>query len=201
MIPTVRFKFSWIYDQNYRKSPGIQRWLKEQELNYPSIDKIKAYIEKAERSWRPIEKKILSEQSKILGLPWHEKETVCYLVGVGIPFSDPLTISIIKRSENAFVDVLTHEMVHQLFMQGNNYENSKKAWDYIYTKYKSESQVTKIHIPLHALHKHILLNFFDKKRFSNEMKSVKSPDYIRSWEIVERDGYEQILQEFTKRII
>jgi hypothetical protein len=54
---------------------------------------------------------------------------------------------------------------------------------------------------LHAFHSHIYLKFFDEERLKQDIKRVKKlKDYRKSWEIVEREGYEKIINEFVKRV-
>ena len=104
-IPRIEFKYSWIYDQNWKEWIKLYR---RQLQQYPSEKKIQNFIKKVEPLWRKEEKKILQELSKITGLPWKVKTIICYVVGGCRPFSDPLTIRIFKNP-NDFIDTLTHE--------------------------------------------------------------------------------------------
>ncbi len=197
MIPKIIFKYSWIYDQNWKEWIKIY---KRKKGRYPSTKQILNYIEKVEKLWRKDEKKILEELSKVSGLKWRSKIIYCYVVGRCIPFSDPLTLSLYDKLDY-FIDVLIHELIHQLFTQRGNMDKSKKAWNYINRKYRKESHTTRIHIPLHAIHSYIYLKFFDKKRLSRDIKRISFlPDYKKSWEIVEREGYEKIIKEFKRRV-
>lgn len=197
MIPKVVFKYSWIYDQNWKKWIKLYRKIDK----YPSTRKILNYIKKVEKLWRKDEKKIFAELSKISGLKWKSKIFYCYVVGRCIPFSDPLTLPVYEKHPDYFVDVLTHELIHQLFVEGGNLEKSKTAWSYIDRKYREESHTTKIHIPLYALHSHIYQKFYDERRLNRNIDFIKHlPDYKRSWDIVKKEGYQNIIQEFTKRI-
>ncbi len=187
-MPKIIFRYSWIYDQIWKGN----------KKKYPSQRKILDYIKEIEKLWKRYEKKILSELSKISHLKWKSKFIYCYIVGRCKPFSDPLTIPVYKN-KNYFIDVLTHELIHQLFIQ--NLRQSKKAWAYIFKKYKKESHTTKIHIPLHAIHTHIYLKFYGEKRLNRDIKLISFlRDYKKSWEIVQREGYQNIIREFTKRI-
>jgi hypothetical protein len=104
-----------------------------------------------------------------------------------------------KKKQDYFIDTLVHELIHQLFAQ--NSEKLRKAWKYIGRKYKKESFRTRIHIPLHAIHTHIYLKFFGKERLKRNVEIMSSlPDYKRSWEIVQKEGYKKIIQEFVKQI-
>ena len=155
----------------------------------------------AEKVWRKYEKIILQELPRIIKLKWKEKKIICYVVGDCRPFSDPLTLPVYE-DKGLFIDVLIHELIHQLFSQGGNYKKAKKAWGHIYRKYKNESRLTRIHIPLHAIHWHVYKKIFNEKRLNRNInRSIPYPDYKRAWEIVEKGGYENVIKEFSSRII
>jgi hypothetical protein len=196
MIPKVIFKYSWIYDQNWKKWIRIS---KRKIGKYPSKRQILNYIKKVEKLWRKYEKKILKELSTITGLKWRSRFICCYVVGQCIPFSDPLTLPVYEKKQDYFIDTLVHELIHQLFTQ--NSEKSRKAWKYIERKFKNESFKTRIHIPLHAIHTHIYLKFFGEERLRRNVETMSFlPDYKRSWEIVQKEGYKKIIQEFVKAV-
>jgi len=189
MVPKIEFRYSWIYDQ-FCKSEAKTK-------NYPTSAKIEKYMRTVEPLWRKEEKKILTEMSRVTGITWEEKNIICYFVGEHIPFSDPLTIPATRKKER-FVDILTHEMIHILFRQ-NKANDKVIAW--ISKTYPEEADRTKLHVPIHAIHKHILLKFFGQKRLDAEIKSLKHlKDYRRSWEIVQEEGYENIIKRFRQEI-
>jgi len=198
MNPKIIFKYSRIYDEHWK---GLGKFYGVKDVKYPSEQEIGSYIKKAEKGWRRYEAKILTELSKIIGLKWEEKAITCYVVGRCIPISDPLTLKIYDDLSR-FIDVLTHELIHQLLAsQDANLNKSKKAWDHLYKEYKNESFMTVVHVPVHALHKHILMKFFGEKRLKNEIESLMMfPDYKKSWDIVEKEGYANIIKEFNDRI-
>lgn len=195
--PKITFRYSWIYDQHWREVVSAYG---KKPKPYPSERKIRNYVKKAEKTWKKDGKKVLIELSKITGLKWSAKEIPCYIVGKCIPFSDPLTVKVYGKTDQ-FVDVLTHELIHQLFTQKGNMQKSEKAWKYIHEKYEKESHRTREHIPLYAIHAHVYLKFFGKKRFKRDTRSISFlPDYKRAWEIIREKGYQNILHEFAKRI-
>lgn len=57
LISKVIFKYSWIYDQKFKKSVKTR--------NYPSTKKIMNYIKKVEKIWSKIDKEILRELSRV----------------------------------------------------------------------------------------------------------------------------------------
>lgn len=195
--PKIRFRYSWIYDQNWKE------WIKiyeKKSQKYPSAKEVLNYIKKVEKLWKKIEKKILSELSNITGLMWKEDFIYCYVVGKCIPFSDPLTMPMYKDTDY-FIDTLIHELIHQLFTQEGNMKQSSEAWKHIDRKYKKETIKTRIHIPLHSIHFHIYMKFFNEKRLKTDIESISFlPDYKRSWKIVQKEGYQNIIREFRSRI-
>ncbi len=196
--PKIIFTYSWIYNQQCKE---WTKFLERKGVKYPSARKILNRIKIVKPLWKKQEKKILEELSKVSGLKRKKNEIPCYVVGRMIPFSDPLTLPIYNKHPDYFIDVLVHEVIHQLFIQDGNRMRAKKAWAYIHRKFKNESLITRIHIPLHALHSYIYLKFFDEDRLGMEISSSKfSPDYKRSWELVQEIGYKKIIDEFTKRI-
>ncbi len=196
MIPRIEFVYSWIYDELRRNDPIIAKKLKKINKEYPSPKKIKKYIEKIEKIWRNDEKIILKLISKITGLKWREKVIKCYVVGKGKCFSDPLTIRIFKNQLN-FIDVLTHELIHQI--QSQNANKWKKWRRHVDKKYKKEPEATKRHIFLHAVHWKLLLSLYNKKRLNKNIIFHKdTKDYKRAWEIVQKEGYQKIISKFTK---
>ena len=196
--PRVIFKYSWIYDKNWKI--WIKLYPRMAKLPWPSATEIKNYIKKIEKFGSKDGKRVLDEISKVIGLKWTE-DIKCYVVGHARGFSDPLTLGVMK-DPNDFIDTLVHELIHQILAaQKGNKKRTSKAWDYIYKKYKDESVSTKNHIPVHAIHNHIYLKFFGKKRLEKDINHCQRfPDYKRSWEIVEKEGYENIIKEFRKRI-
>jgi hypothetical protein len=195
LLPKIIFKYSWIYNEHWKE-------VYNKNKEYPSEKEINSYIKKVEKLWRKDEKKILKELSVISGLRWKEKLIICYVVGKCIPFSDPLTIKTYKEyPPNYFIDVLTHELIHQLFTQSENMRKSKKAWDYFHRKYKNEKFNTIIHIPVHAMHSYIILKYFGEKRLKREIESLSHlPDYKKAWNIVKNEEYKNIIREFNKRV-
>lgn len=204
MIPKVVFDYCWVYDDHWKEVWYNEKLWKKTKMKkqYPSEKVIRQYIKKVEKLWRKDEKKILAELSKISGLKWKYKEITCFVVGRCRPFSHPLTIPIYKKHPNAFIDTLIHEMIHQLFIQPGNLKRSRKVWEYFNRKYKNQHFITIIHIPLHAMYFHIFLKFYNDKRLNKDIEwSVAFPSYKRSWDIVQKEGYQNIVKEFRKRLI
>ena len=199
MTPKIIFRYSNVYYEFLKT--GLT---KRKKFKYPSErtkKKVLNYIRKIEKTWKKDEKKVLKEISKITGLKWKEKYIYCYIVSEGnFALSDPMTLPIYKKPA-AFIDLLVHELVHRIFVPEENFQKSKKAWKYIYRKYKNETERTKIHIVIHAIHNHIYLKLYNEKRLKRDIQwAAPHRDYRRAWEIVQKEGYQKIIEEFRKRI-
>lgn len=194
-MPKIEFRYSDVYDRGYRESDFIRKHLEEKNQKYPSREEIINYTKKAERLWRKVENKILTEISKATKLKWKERRVICYVIGVGRPFSDPLTLRVFANDFDRFIDTLTHEMIHQIFIQNN--KKYMKWSKYVSKTYTDEQRATKTHILLSAVHWKMFLKLFNKKRLDNEIKRYQRDiDYKRAWEIVEEETPNKILNKF-----
>lgn len=198
LVPEIEFRYSWIYDQRIKRyltaiarhdevlRHGLQNWPKERSI-------LKA-VNRYEKEWGGQGRVVLAEISRVSGLKWRQKKITVYVVGRIIPFSDPLTMPIYK-SRIKFVDTLTHELLHQI--QSQNRDEVLNFYKFVYRKYKNESVITKNHIIVHAIHKYLYLKFFGVKRLNLDIKSCsRRIDYNRSWNIVQSEGYENLIKEF-----
>jgi hypothetical protein len=193
-IPKIEFRYSNVYDNRYRESPLLQKKLEEKNESYPTSKEITNYIGKVEPLWRRKESAALTEMSKVTSLKWREKEIICYIIGYGRSFSDPLTVRLYKN-KNGFIDTLTHELIHQIFIQ--NPRATTNWWKDMSKRYKEDSRHTKIHVLVHAVHSHIYLNVFNKRRLTDNIrKDQNASDYARSWQIVQEEGHENIIKKF-----
>lgn len=165
------------------------------------IKKTSEYIGKVEKSWRKDENKVLAELSKITGLKWKEKSLICYIVWLCKGMSLPLTVRVYDDT-NDFVDSLIHELIHYLLVDGNNSELSMKARNYFNKRYRDENQNVIHHILLFAIMQHVYLRFYNMERLERHANIHRqfSSDYARAWQIVQKEGYQNIIREFRKRI-
>ena len=193
MVPKIVFRHSHAYDHVFKDISRVEK--------YPNEKEVTRYIKEVQKIWNKLERKILIEIERISRLKFNDKKIVCYVVGRTIPFHDPLTIPVYWKDHNYFIDTLIHELIHILFTQEGNLIKAKKSWKYIFTKYKNETFDTKIHIPLHAIHTHIYTIFFSMDRLEHDIIELYNlRAYRRSWEIVNKDGYQEIIKEFVERI-
>ena len=184
-LPEIIFRRSRLYDEALVREPD---WRKPEE------EFMRKAFQKIQDEWKPVETNMLKAISSTTKLPWGEKEIVVYFTYGVVPFSDPLTINPVSN-----IHTITHELIHRILSRPQeNKEKVKDNWDLLMDEYKDEAQKCRTHIVIHAIHLAILKKHFDGKTIQAEMLQVKHPDYIRSWEIVKRDGYENIISKLTK---
>lgn len=102
-------------------------------------------------------------------------------------------------SPDEFIDSLTHELVHTLFGD-NGRRVSISIWDEMFP---GETRPVKSHVVLHSVLKYIYLDILkDEKRLKRNVESSRkhdTNDYLRAWEIVEKEGYIEIIKKFKSK--
>jgi len=200
MIPKINFKYSWIYDEKMEQL--YEAIKKERNLNhkYPDWKETLKYTKQIYKKWSAIANKVLIAIEKTSGLKWKEPKITCYVVGRTIAFSDPLTVGTVN-DKNWFIDILTHELIHQIFVQ--NMDKKEKYWKYLEKKYPKYGLSTRIHITLLAIHKSIYLTLSNKSGLKRDIKRADkvvkySPQYKTAWDVVDKEGYKNLIKEFKK---
>jgi hypothetical protein len=186
MLPKTYFHRSYIYDSHLVRKPGYKM---------PSDKFMINRTNQLHKEWSKHEKAVMREIEKVTGLKWTESFIYFYVTAGTVPFSDPLTLNM-NNSQNQLFDILVHELIHRIWVGPGNWDKIEKRWNGLMKKYKSEgSESLRAHIMVHAIHKAIFLKLFGIKALQREIKwSQKYPEYKRAWEIVERDGYENIIK-------
>lgn len=193
-MPKIFFRHSTVYNQHFKEFVKLK--YPQDEAFYPPDEKIMNYITEVNKKWNEIEQNILDEMARITNLNWSMKFITCYVVGNCVPFSDPLTMKVFENVDR-FIDTLVHELIHQLFVQKDNRKKMEQIYRRIEDRFENETKKTKIHIPLHAVHTHLYKKLFNEERLKNDIeRSDKFNDYKRAWEIVNSEGFENILKLF-----
>lgn len=202
MIPKVNFIYSPIYQEIIHSSS-----IKSEKYNYQEYKEFtEKFIQEIEGIWKGYNKDIFEYLEKISGLNWKKREINFYVSKISSipPFSDPLTIPIQIESKSKvfilskerFIDMFIHELIHNLLIQ-----NKEKTEDYfikfLSKKYFNKSHITQSHLVVHAIHKKIFKKFFKDERLDLEIKMNEYyPEYKRSWEIVNKEGEDKIIDDF-----
>lgn len=149
--------------------------------------------------WRKIEKKVLEELEAVTGLSWRESHIYVYITsGVGW-FSAPLTMSITEDID-FLLHTLVHELIHRITLENENWPIIKERWFKLMEKYQKENFNTRIHVPIHAIHKHLYLKLFSQKELDQEIEKMRGiEDYARSWSIVQSEDYREIIRALNPK--
>ena len=205
MIPKVLFKWSFIYQEEIHQ-PKSDSYNRDKTEEY-----VLNFVKKASKKWNKNESKVFSYMEKLTGLKWRLKEIPCYVIKISEfgPISDPLTIPIqFKSGDNIytlgvdrFIDMLVHELIHNLLIQ-NQDMLPRTYFEYIIDKkYKDFPFNAAIHVPIHAIHKEIFLKYFGRKRLKEEIEACEYyPDYKKAWNQVNKEGSNVILEELRSYV-
>lgn len=200
-LPEIKIKYNRLIDPIFvfycknnpeLKKMGWNNWVP------PSKEEINQRVENYKTEWAKYEKKILKGIIKITGLDFKNQ-----IIDVHIVSGNPRQISnplIIKSGflPDDFIDVLTHELLHRLFTL-----NKIKKEIMVSEKYIEETETVKNHIIIHALLKYVYLDILkDDLRFRKNIEGSKkhrTDEYARSWNIVEKEGYMELINEFKNK--
>jgi hypothetical protein len=178
-------------------SPIFEVYVRETEKDWkiPADEIVKERIENQRQAWKKEEQKILEGLSEVIGLSFYQNVIDVYIVAVRRgAFSNPIVIGSQIQGES-FVDVLTHELIHRLLTHCGRKIDWEKFDKETYPNISEKKTLT--HILIHAIHKHIYLNVLQSpSRLEKDIKMCQGwPNYQEAWEIVERDGYQNIIEK------
>lgn len=193
-IPSIYFYYSSIYDEVLSGKP----------VNYKRIEKGRKVAISFQKYWDKKSYRILTTMSKISHLKWRFDKNICYLSFFApFSYSAPLTMRIRKEKER-MLTILVHELSHNLFV-GNRKKVIPLAK--IYKKYAREKRNVRIHVSVEALVKLTIEKVFKKnaekylkyERWWELFKKGRRPiEYKRAWEIMLREGPENVLKQVMK---
>ena len=165
----------------------------------PEKEKILERVKNYKEEWGKQGIQVLQEMCGILNLNFQRNVIDVHIVS-GNPrgFSEPI---IIKSgfSPEEFVDTLSHELIHVLFQ-----DNIEKVPVSILSEmFPQESQLTRNHIITHSVLKYIYLEVLKgEPRLNKNIKKssdASGSDYSHAWEIVEKRGYRELIDEFKNK--
>ncbi len=197
-IPHVHFQYSDIYDIQWRlarESTGSE------QTPYPSTDKVRRFMKRLEREWRKQERPVLASIAKTTGFLWKDRREICYVVGSGSPFSDPLTIPMFSSQAptDYVADVLAHELIHRNLLADPFVKRWPRVLSSLEKAFPGETENTLIHVLVHAVHAEVFLEVFDEKRLAREKRIMNEfAEYRRAWKIVERVGSRELVRKYIR---
>jgi hypothetical protein len=180
-----------------RASPNYEMQLVKYGKDYVMPEDT-VYTEKMDAlkaNWSEWGQKVFEQLREITNLEWMEADIRCYVVsGTKSSFSHPLTLKLYDTDEQMF-DTFVHELIHRLLNAPIHPDYMRERRKKFMEPYENESKTTRNHILLHAIHAQLVLNLFGQERLDRIIALVKSPDYIRAWDIVKENGRGNILKE------
>ncbi len=196
--PEIRIKNAWLLKD--ATSVHLHELWAEPGEKLADDDKIDEIVEEYTKAWKPYEKKIIEGMCDILGLKFRQNIIDVYIAPWFLAFSDPMVIGI-KSKPDRFVDILTHEILHRLLTDNTKDEypmEYKAIWGKLFGK--DHSFVTLVHIPVHAVHKAILLDVLNEpERLERDIELCsKHKDYKDAWDYVEKHGYKEIVEKLKE---
>lgn len=189
-IPKVKFIYAYPLDVNRRKL-----YLDKNLGYYPSVVEIKEKLSHWEKLWNKTNEgdKIIVRLIELTKRK-PERSLECFVFGAGInPMSTPFLMPVVgrdgERTDEEFLDVMIHEMLH-IFVSGAN-----KYFDYIRDKYSTETVLAQNHIIIYAFLEKIYLEMFNSTPIDFSREDLPE-GYTRAIQIVKENGAESLIEEY-----
>jgi hypothetical protein len=189
-IPGIEFRYSWVYNQENRA--------RFTDPLYPSADSIREYIGEVREAWKPKQRSLLSAIARSSGLPWREESIVCYVVGRGVPMSDPLTMPLYENDMELFIEKLVHELIERILMHPRSLEVKRDFWEAMFRAFGSDGVKVSYRVPVNAIYSEIHEKHFKLSQAYSESLVTRNLDYRRAWEIVNELGHKNIIERFRE---
>ncbi len=191
-FPKINIYHSWFLNSVFEEAIRAH---KGKDWQPPSPRELEASAREYKEEWKEYEGDLLAGMCDFLGLKFAENIIDAHIVVGRGAFSNPVVIGADTKKED-FVDILTHELIHHLLTKNTKELDIKSIWKKMFPNV--EDRKTKNHILVHAVHKHIYLDVFkDKSRLDKNIeKDKENQPYKKSWDIVEEEGYKNIIEKF-----
>lgn len=201
LIPKIKIKYNRFLDPIitfYTKNNpdaakgGWDKWIP------PTREVIEARIKAYNDEWTHIGNTVLTAMQEVLGLSFQRNIIDVHIVsGLSRSFSNPLVIKS-GYSPRDFIGVLIHELIHILCSDNQNIIPAPKD---IYSD--DETMLTKNHIIVHAVLKYLYLDVLKESELLTasiaSSKIHSTNDYSRAWEIIDKEGYLEVINQFKKK--
>ena len=202
-MPKIVIKYGKLLDPIFifycKNSPDLKArgW---NDLVPPTQEEISKRIDNYKKEWSKHELKIVKGICGVLDLKFKRNIIDIYIVsGNSRQLSSPIVIKS-GFSPDEFVDSLTHELIHALFEDNG----TKIPISILEEMFPNETSTVRNHVVVHAVLKYIYMDILkDEKRLERNIENSRkhsTNDYLRAWEIVEKEGYIEIIKKFKNKI-
>jgi len=200
-LPEIRIFYAGLLE---RESVILAKSYASEIENYEEAER---KVELYRKEWYKYEHRLVQFITNTLELEFYKPVIDVHIAQKFIPKSAPLIIDL-QYSPDQFLDILTHELIHVLLTDNKLIQiNGKHIGHRIADRWykllsKDHSFTTLIHIPVHAVMAKVFTEFYhDDKRKVRDIKTTESyglVDYQKSWDFVEKNGYQKIVDLFKE---
>lgn len=185
-------RYNKILDDITRAHALTKEALKERAIKPTDIDKIREKIDAYNQILKPIKDILISEIERMTGVKFPYSRINVNVVHVVYQTEAFALIVPSSLTPDGFLLTIIHELMH---LSGGVFSDEYKK------RYESEIVECRIHIMIHAMIERALhvIGRADLLDIAYE-KTLRhpTPDYTRAWDIVRRDGYDNILALMKK---
>lgn len=200
--PEVRINYSWLLKNDIsEKVAKLNRWKLE------SDDQFEEWAENYRKAWAKKEKTILAAMQEITGLEFYLPVIDIAIAPYIIPKSQPLIISFMDTPEVA-VETITHELTHTLLCDNRTISLYGENRDFMLgTEWQKlfgfeDDFNAVVHVPVHAVCQKVFEDYLGDERYvardKQLMKKFGATSYLKSWEYVEQEGADVIIEKLKK---
>jgi hypothetical protein len=196
-MPKIDVKYARFLDPVFKAYVASDpRW---KDVVVPTEDEVKEHIARYREAWDQVGPRMLEGACDVLGLSFDRPVIDVYVVSLNPrSFSDPIVIKS-GHEPREFPSVLMHEFLHRLFSI-----NIDRVYKEIFSEmFPNETTTTQNHVVVHAVLKYLYLDVLhDEVMFAahkERSKTHPTSDYARAWEIVDEQGYKNIIESFKKK--
>lgn len=200
--PEIRINYSWLLKNDVsEKIAKLNSW----ELQ--SDEQFEKWAENYRRAWSRKEKIILTAMQEATGLEFYLNVIDIAAAPGIIPKSHPLIIGFIDTPDIA-VETITHELSHTLLCDNNIIslygENRNfllaNEWKRLFGLEDDFDAL--IHVPVHAICQKVFEDYLNDKEYVKRdrklMEKYEATSYLKSWDYVEKEGADVILDKLKK---
>jgi len=170
----------------------------------PSYDQCEEWTNNYRATWQAYEPRIIPALEHLLGMSFRQSIIDAHTVPGIRDMSDPLIISFMTDADG-FIDRLTHELIHKLLTDNTVYslnDTTKPTWlgDEWQKLFGAHDFDTLVHIPVHAIHKHIYLDILKEPgRLERDIASTAdNKPYADAWKYVQDHDYMKVIDDLQK---
>lgn len=198
-LPDVRIKHGWLLEiTTYR----LWELTPKPRPPYPSEAQVQKRLREYRATWDVHGDRLLEALCQRFNLRFRQSEIEMFIVRNALPIASPLTIDT-RRAPQHFLDLACHELLHRLFANNTLGLAPRKIFPKMFP---GEAHNVQGHVLVHAGLQYLYEEVWKQPsrthrdiniaRARQTRRIRPTPDYARSWQIVEKRGYRELIAEF-----